>query len=92
MLGASLGWTVPIGSVDGMWAFAPHLVMPSKVSYREGGGGHGGRGEEVVWELAFDLLHPHPCMYTVKCSRHWGGKRFICCPGMYLTKGELELF
>lgn len=39
MLGASLGWTVPIGSVDGMWAFAPRLVMPSKVSYREGGEG-----------------------------------------------------
>lgn len=90
VLGASLDWTLPIGSDDGMWAFAPHLVMPSKASYRLGGG-HGRRGEGGVWELAIHLPHPHPCMYTVKCSRRWGGKRFVCCPWMYLTlKGNLS--
>lgn len=88
VLGASLDWTLPIGSDDGMWAFAPHLVRACKASYSGGGAWWAGQVVGLgtgVWPA---LPHPHPCMYTVKCSRHWGGKRFVCCPEMYLTKGR----
>lgn len=89
MLGASLDWTLPSGSDDGMWAFAPHLVMPSKARYRLGGG-HGGRGEGGVWELALTCPTSNPVCTLLNVPDTGVGSALFAVPKCTSLKGNLS--